>query len=238
MSDVALRVSVPERQLARFRALSNIKGRFKSVRDTPQAPDRFALWARAVELIGAEAPITLLEFGVFEGRSTRFWAERFKAPDTRIHGFDSFEGLPEDWSGKMVQGTFSTEGAAPDIADPRVAFHRGWIQNTLPPFLKSERFDPAHKLVVHIDVDLYSAALFVMTTLWHYVDEYFVIFDEFGVDENLALADFIAAYPVELEFFGHTFSKQFNLPQQVFGRVRNVEYAAKPDAEADEPGDD
>ena len=35
------------------------------------------------------------EFGVASGRTINFIAER--APDRTIHGFDSFEGLPQDW---------------------------------------------------------------------------------------------------------------------------------------------
>jgi hypothetical protein len=224
MTEVPLRLTVPERQIQRSRAMGNLKTRFPSVRDTPTAPNRQALWARACEHIGTDAPVVVLDFGVYEGRSTRFWLEHFKNPACEMVGFDSFIGLPEDWTGKMVKGTFSTEGAIPRIDDPRVSFQVGWIQNTLPPFLKSFRLQEGKKLFVHIDIDLYSAALFILTTLWHHFDEFHVMFDEFGVDENLALADFTAAYPVDLAFFGHTYSQKYSLPQQVFGHIRKTAY--------------
>ena len=226
MSNDLINLPIRERQLRRIEALHNLKTRFSKVRQTPLAADRFGLWRSAIAEIGPSAPHLVLDFGVYQGRSTRFWADGFTHPDTRIHGFDSFEGLPEDWAGKMVKGTFSTGGAMPEIDDSRVAFHKGWIQNTLPPFLRSEQFDRNASLVVHIDIDLYSAALFILSTMWHFSDRYFIILDEFGVDENLALADFASAFPVEIEFFGHTFDEKTGLPQQVFGRVTRTTYTA------------
>lgn len=38
-----------------------------------------------------------LEFGVFTGGTIKFMAKRVNG--AVIHGFDSFEGLPEDWGG-------------------------------------------------------------------------------------------------------------------------------------------
>src|SRR5258708_16542752 len=38
-----------------------------------------------------------LEFGVFSGGTIRYLAR--SKPNVPIHGFDSFEGLPEAWSG-------------------------------------------------------------------------------------------------------------------------------------------
>ena len=125
----------------------------------------------------------------------------------------------------MVKGTFSTHGTIPNIDDKRVEFHVGWIQNTLPPFIQSMRAEPGNAILVHIDVDLYSAALFILTTLWHFIDKCYVVFDEFGVDENLAFADFLTAYPADVRFFNHTFNPKFRGPQQVFCNVQRKEYA-------------
>ena len=46
----------------------------------------------------------LLEFGVFRGQSINQIAR--VVPDRTVHGFDSFEGLPEDWSGYNVKAEF------------------------------------------------------------------------------------------------------------------------------------
>src|SRR6476620_9768491 len=48
-----------------------------------------------------------LEFGVFTGGTTRFIARRIGRKT--LHGFDSFEGLPEDWGGfQLKKAAFST----------------------------------------------------------------------------------------------------------------------------------
>src|SRR5437868_900632 len=39
----------------------------------------------------------VVEFGVFKGGTIRYIAA--KDPNRTVHGFDSFEGLPEAWSG-------------------------------------------------------------------------------------------------------------------------------------------
>ena len=41
--------------------------------------------------------LQFLELGVFEGESIERWATINSDPESRFHGFDSFEGLPEDW---------------------------------------------------------------------------------------------------------------------------------------------
>jgi hypothetical protein len=55
-----------------------------------------ALYDVAAGVIG-NVPLLYLEFGVFQGRSIGRMAERFPHPAARFVGFDSFEGLPEDW---------------------------------------------------------------------------------------------------------------------------------------------
>ena len=47
-----------------------------------------------------------LEFGVATGRTIRHWAKLW--PDHTIHGFDSFEGLPETWLWNIRRGTSSS----------------------------------------------------------------------------------------------------------------------------------
>ena len=100
-----------------------------------------------------DQPILYLEFGVYQGRSIRYWSERLRNPDSRFHGFDSFEGLPESWNMLFKKGLFSTNGEAPRIDDPRVKFFKGWFEDTLPDYRP-----PQHdQLVINIDADLYSS---------------------------------------------------------------------------------
>lgn len=217
-----LPVQLSERVLLKTLARGNLEGRFKGLYEQPEFQNRQQVWNHSIDIIGKDTDINLLEFGVFKGNSMRHWVKNYTNPNSTFHGFDSFEGLPHDWVGKMIQGTFDVGKQTPDINDPRVNFHVGWIQNTLPEFLKQASL-PKKTHVIHIDVDIYSASLFVLTTLWHYLDEFYVLFDEFTVDENLSFAHFNSAYPLKFEFFGYRLNKE-NLPTQVVAKVSKVPY--------------
>jgi predicted O-methyltransferase YrrM len=119
-------------------------------------PERFDLFALALGRLGGERPL-YLEFGVFEGRSLRWWASHLQNPDARFVGFDSFEGLPEAWRPGMDAGHFAT-GKPPDIADARVSFEIGWFDETLASFTAPEH----DRLLINIDSDLYSSAVTVL----------------------------------------------------------------------------
>jgi hypothetical protein len=103
------------------------------------------------EVCGGTA-IDFLEFGVCTGHSIRFWSQINRDPQSRFIGFDSFEGLPEDWTRNYPKGSLDVGGAVPQIDDERVSFVKGWFQNTLPGFLNG--FTPRSRLVVHSDSDL------------------------------------------------------------------------------------
>jgi hypothetical protein len=181
-----------------------------------------ALYDFTAQKLG-DGPIRYLEFGVAGGRSMSRMVERFSNPDARFFGFDSFQGLPEDWVlpwNTTPRGAFSTGGDLPDIADPRVSFVKGWFQNTLPPFLAAHPLGGGGPVLVHYDADLYSATLFVLATLWQACSEHFFIFDEFMSHEIIALDDFARAFPVKIEFYCQTNAGGY--PNQVFGRIRRV----------------
>ena len=95
-------------------------------------------------------PGLYLEFGVHQGVSLNFLSS--KLPEGQIiHGFDSFEGLPDKWLFGRGLGHFSTGGKLPEVG-PNVRLHKGWFSDTLPPFLANES-DPIS--FIHIDCDLY-----------------------------------------------------------------------------------
>ena len=195
---------------------------------TPRpAPVSFPLGAKGRNLypfvaktIGEAKRLTYLEFGVFQGSSIRRMSELFTHADSRFVGFDSFEGLPEPWSDKQT-GAFSTQGKTPVTEDARVSFVKGYFQNSLPGFLSTHTHE--QPTLVHFDADLYSSTLFLLSSLWHRLPEYFFIYDEFIPDELIALHDFMQAYPVELEFLACTSPNgDGSRPTQVFGHMRNV----------------
>ncbi|WP_408898101.1 TylF/MycF/NovP-related O-methyltransferase [Nocardioides sp. R1-1] len=181
---------------------------------TPAFAERTEMYDHVhAQLIG-DAPIDYLEFGVFQGESIRHWSSLNKNPESRFYGFDSFEGLPEDWKrfdGQMVKSHFDVDGALPDIDDDRVSFVPGWFQHTLDSFL--EKFEPQGQLVLHVDSDLYSSALYVLTRLDALlVPGTIVIFDEFSsvLNEFQALDNYCSAYMREYDvlasawhYFGH-----------------------------------
>jgi hypothetical protein len=165
---------------------------------------REELWDDLVRRVGAETEVLYLEFGVFEGYSIRYFSERFTHPDSRFVGFDSFEGLPEQWEDK-AKGHFSTAGAIPAIADPRVSFRKGWFSQTLPAFLKGlQGTRPAGRspqVVVHFDADLYSSTLFSLATLQPHFPNYHFCFDEFTGHESRALHNYEQAFGAAARFF-------------------------------------
>ncbi len=130
--------------------------------------------------------VLYLEFGVWQGRSIRYWSERLRNPDAHLHGFDSFEGLPESWNMLYKKGLFSTNGQTPQIDDPRVKFFKGWFEETLPRYQPP----PHDQLVINIDADLYSSTKFVLNALKGYINiGTYIYFDEF-CDRNNELRAF------------------------------------------------
>ena len=81
-----------------------------------------------------------MEFGVRTGQTINHIAKL--NPDDTIFGFDSFEGLPEDWTGwTQEKGTFRQDGA-PEV-DRNVKLVKGWFNETLDPFLVEHPEDVA-----------------------------------------------------------------------------------------------
>jgi hypothetical protein len=112
-----------------------------------------------------------LEFGVATGRTIRHLASLSTSP---VYGFDSFEGLPEDWQTIYKKGTFS--GSLPEV-QANVSLIKGWFRDTLPEFLAQ------HKETVsflHVDCDLYSSTKCIFDLLGDRLSKGTVIqFDEY-----------------------------------------------------------
>lgn len=152
--------------------------------------NRLEIFDRIAAEIGDRRAL-YLEFGVHEGNSIRYWSKMLRNPQCHLHGFDSFLGLPHDWSLEgHPRSYFSTGGQVPQIDDPRVEFFAGWFDETLPRYIW-----PDHEvLVVMFDADLYSSA----TTVLHHVKEKLVpgsylYFDQLHhrCDELRAFAEFM-----------------------------------------------
>ena len=101
--------------------------------------------------------VLYLEFGVYQGRAMRYWSRALTNPLSHLHGFDSFEGLPESFD-KWGKGAFDTGGQVPVFPDPRVRFFKGWFEDTLPGYEPP----PHDALVMNLDADLYSSTKTVL----------------------------------------------------------------------------
>lgn len=172
----------------------------------PMFEQREALYAAVLDGAVTE-PVDYLEFGVSTGESIRWWSTAFVHADTRLVGFDTFEGLPEDW-GVNAAGTYTAEGRLPQLGDDRAEFEVGLFQDTLPGWLRTNRLE--RRTVVHLDADLYSSTLFVLSSLAPQLRVGDVlVFDEFGSIRNAghefrAFADFTTAYQWTYEPVGAT----------------------------------
>ena len=148
----------------------------------------------------ANGPVDYLEFGVFRGQSLAWWSDQNQNVRSRFFGFDTFEGLPENWQKlrhTMPAGTFSTDGQPPNLADTRISFVKGLFQDTLGNFLNE--WQPRGTVVVHCDADLHSSTLFVLTKLNRILASgAIVIFDDFNCSTDVfrAFKDYVAAYRV------------------------------------------
>ena len=169
--------------------------------------------------LGYERPLLSLEFGVYRGRSLERWTRIDQHPDSRFVGFDSFTGLPERWR-RRSPGYFSVGGELPSIDDPRVSFVTGWFNEALPDWLDGRQLNTEATTLVHIDADLYSSCSFLLATLHGELDDYFVLFDEFGAGEARALRDYVVAHNAEFTpLLGRQRRSYSRTPGQVFGRV-------------------
>jgi O-methyltransferase len=162
--------------------------------DVPSFPTRESMWDHLAEQ--HDGDIDFLEFGVHEGHSILHWARANSSPRSRFFGFDTFQGLPETWNRAYPKGHFDTAGRMPQTDDPRVTFFKGLFQETLTDFLAT--YVPAGRsLVVHIDCDLYTSALYCLTKLDPFMRQgTIIIFDEFGdvQHEFRAFNDYAASY--------------------------------------------
>lgn len=171
----------------------------------PHFAGKPALFAVSAELLrhalaGASQPGLVLEFGVRRGTSLRILAV---SAGQEVHGFDSFEGLPEAWRGG-TPGLLTTGRELPGLP-ANATLHPGWFEDTLPAFLRAH---PGDVRFVNIDSDIYASAKTVLTLLApRLVAGSVVVFDElignpsWREDEYKALTEFARDYGARFEIF-------------------------------------
>ena len=178
--------------------------------------DRLALLGHAVGQVETEG--LFLEFGVFQGETIRCIASHHTGP---IHGFDSFEGLPEPGGVSLAAGEFDVGGTLPEVPD-HVTLHKGWFDDSLPAFLETTAEPVAF---LHIDCDIYSSTRTVFSLLGPRLQEGAVIvFDEYfnypawRQHEVKAFAEAVERFGLSYEFIGRTDSRQVAVRLTAVGR--------------------
>jgi predicted O-methyltransferase YrrM len=164
-------------------------------------PDRFALYDATLKLI--TVPGLICEFGVFRGASINYIAEHL--PDQEIYGFDSFDGLPEDWRAEVKTGHFKVQ-QLPEVKS-NVRLVKGWFDKTVPVFLEKH---PEPAAYLHIDSDLYSSAKTILDLFASRIRPgTVIIFDEYfnypgwKQGEYRAFEEFIAAHGTRFEYVAY-----------------------------------
>ena len=170
--------------------------------DTPKD-----LMEYAVKGIMAEGVVA--EFGVNEGGSINHLAKLLRG--RTIDGFDSFKGLPENWSGNQMEaGYFNRGGKLPKVA-ANVQLHTGWFSESLPKFVAA---NPAPVALLHVDCDIYSSTATIFEHLEpRIVPGTVILFDEFfnypawEMHEYKAFCEFIARTGKKFDYVGYSFKQ-------------------------------
>ncbi len=173
--------------------------------------DRFDLLRFALSRAPAQGLV--LEFGVEKGLSITCLAQALQRQPTPrlVHGFDSFEGLPEDWAGTAEsRGAFDRRGQLPKTP-ANVKLHVGWFDATLPAFLASTDEKVA---LLHVDCDIYSSTKTIFDLLADRIKPGTVIvFDEYfnypgwRQHEYKAFQEFCAAHQRHYSYLGYAGEK-------------------------------
>jgi hypothetical protein len=173
--------------------------------ETPAHDGRWEVLRASLKQVSVEG--LYCEFGVYQGATINFIASLTPAT---VHGFDSFEGLPEDWWGRARKGTFKVEGL-PNVRD-NVRLYKGWFSESLPRF-KAEHPEPM--AFMHLDADLYSSTRDVLTILCDRIvpgtvmqfDEFFNT-PEWRENEYKAFMEFVEENGIEFEYAGYSTTSQ------------------------------
>lgn len=170
-------------------------------------------------------PGCVLEFGVYRGKTITQIAGFLTG--RKIWGFDSFEGLPEDWHMvkdtdkiKFPKGAFEVE-RLPWVPDS-VTLVKGWFEDTVPVW-KQTNFD--NIAMLHVDCDLYSSTREVLTQLnSQIVPGTVIVFDDMYLWRNPK--DYELWYEGEYRALGEWLD-QFDREFQVLSRNRYMQCAIK-----------
>lgn len=199
--------------------VSTISANLKTIKeDRWNKTLRHKVWEKIPEYIDINSEILYIEFGVWEGHSIKYFAEKYKNKNSEFYGFDTFYGFPENCL-DMEKGHYSTSGAIPNTNDLRIKFIKGLFQESLSDFLSKLKSESKKKTVlIHFDAPLHSATLFNLFKLNEQFKSYFFIFDQFGTAECRAFNSFSKSTMQDYDL--HLVSMLNHSPEVVFGKLK------------------
>ena len=146
-----------------------------------------------------------LEFGVYNGKSINIFSKL--KPNNIFHGFDTFEGLPEEWDlghKKIEAGHFFLE-KMPKV-EKNVLLYKGLFEDTIPEWKKKYCKNISF---INIDCDLYSSTKSIFNFLGDKITSgTIILFDEligydgFEEHELKAFKEFIFDNNLDFECLG------------------------------------
>lgn len=157
---------------------------------------KYELLSYALQHIAMDGIIA--EFGVAKGNTLKHIIKIISDKD--IYGFDSFEGLPEDWRTGFMQGAFSVDTVAE--FPEHIHLQKGYFEDTLPNFVLANHENCAF---LHIDCDLYSSTKTIFKYLGHrIVQGSIIVFDEYFNYPSWQEHEF-KAFKEYIEYSKHTY---------------------------------
>jgi hypothetical protein len=131
------------------------------------------------------------EFGVHAGDSINHIAAAVRERQITVYGFDSFEGLKENWKGTWYRaGHFSLEGNLPQVLS-NVSLVKGWFDETLPRFLADHPNQPMS--FIHLDADTFESTTLLLAHLAdRIVKGTIIVLDEYLGFPNWQRGEFLA----------------------------------------------
>jgi hypothetical protein len=167
------------------------------------AASKFELLSTAFKQADTSGERLICEFGVFTGGTINFIS---RLTTKTVYGFDSFEGLPEDWSETGIKKGHFAVKKLPAVRI-NVTLIKGWFNETLPGFLAQNKGMIGF---LHIDCDLYSSTRIVLELLQPRLgpgavvvfDEYFN-FPDWEQGEYKAFTEFLARTGLSPKFLGY-----------------------------------
>jgi hypothetical protein len=165
--------------------------------------NRYELLEYAVQKVSVKDGLWL-EFGVYKGDTIKYIAARTSA---LVHGFDSFEGNPDDWRSEYRKGAFALDEIP--LFPENVLIEKGFFQDSIPRFLKKNDRPVAF---IHIDCDLYSSTKVIFDLMGErLIKDSIVVFDEYfnypgwKQHEFKAFIEFVENGKKTFEYIGYVY---------------------------------